>query len=194
MENQKKRKIEAGTNESTPKKSKQWRVPKKGNHNAFATFEPGDSGIWASCQMHKEGACTAELKDLFGDYATKIYGDTEEIADGRAASVEDDIEAEIQKEVKSMKSIKKNLFQPVKIDIQCVLFFKTQEPIEPTSFVHRICQDAFDGAVPKSYRWVSRLTPVTRIGKATAKGLGEVAEAVLGPVFHADGVTSKKVQ
>lgn len=33
-------------------------------------------------------------------------------------------------------------------------------------------------------KWTHRLTPVTRTGKATLEGLGEVAKEVVGPYFH----------
>ena len=105
---------------------------------------------------------------------------------------------------------KEALFQPVKIDMQCgtvnsplrnldhilmpsVLFFKTQAPIEPPSFVQKICSDASYSAASKKTRFVQRLTPMTRMGKATEKGLKEVSHAVLAPWFHQEGSASKKV-
>lgn len=75
-----------------------------------------------------------------------------------------------------------------------MIFFKTQEPIEPVSFVHRICSDAIESPALKRSRWVQRLTPMTLMGKATEKGLDEVARAVLAPHFHAPGEASKKVR
>lgn len=75
-----------------------------------------------------------------------------------------------------------------------VLFFKTREPVEPVSFVHRICSDAMTKAMVKRTRHVKRLTPMTRMGKATEKSLEEVAKAVLAPVFHRDGVPAQRVR
>lgn len=34
---------------------------------------------------------------------------------------------------------------------------------------------------------------MTRMGRATEKGLDEVSKAVLGPVFHAEGALTQKV-
>jgi hypothetical protein len=73
-----------------------------------------------------------------------------------------------------------------------VLFFKTKAPIEPVGFVHRICTDAFSSGRKQS-RWVKRLTPMTLIGKATEKGLDEVAKSVLAPNFHGNDRVGKKV-
>ena len=52
---------------------KQWRVPRK-DPNVLASvkpgIEPGDAGIWATCDMHQEGRCIAELRELFGEVRT----------------------------------------------------------------------------------------------------------------------------
>lgn len=73
-----------------------------------------------------------------------------------------------------------------------MLFFKTQGPVEPVSFVRRICLDAAESLGTQKHRWIRRLTPMTRMGKATEKGLEEVAKAVLGPAFHEEGGPAKK--
>ena len=191
MEEGKKRKSEASTGSSNAKKSKPWRVPKKSQANyAAPNIEAGDAGIWATCEMGREGKCTAELRDMFEEYAAKLYGGPEGQIEREANDDEGecDIEADVKKEVQGMKSKtskREALFQPVKVDIQCVLFFKTRKPVEPVDFVHRICQDALQGAT-KKHRWVKRLTPMTTMGKATVDGLEKVAQTVLQPVFHAD--------
>ncbi|KAL8716805.1 MAG: hypothetical protein Q9225_005897 [Loekoesia sp. 1 TL-2023] len=191
-----KRKAENLRGGSANKKAKkQWQMPKK-NLPSAPSIEPGDAGIWVTCDMHKEGLCTVELKDFFNDYAHLIYGDA--ITSDTASSknnkdASDDIEAEIKKEVQGMQDSRQEaLFVPVKIDVQCVLFFKTREPVEPVSFVHRICQDASENKTATRTRFVKRLTPMTRMGKANEKSLEEVAKAVLDPVFHEEGKTALK--
>ena len=187
MDESKKRKSEASNGDGAQKKSKQWRVPKKGQPSFVPpSIEPGDSGIWATCEMGREGKATAELRALFEDYAHKLYGGPEGQSDREAGN--EDIEAEIEEEVQGMKSQvtkKKALFQSVKMDIQCVLFFKTRPPIEPVSLVHTICADAAGGATQRA-RFVKRLSPMTMMGKATEDGLAKVADAVLRPVFQGD--------
>ncbi|KAI4141722.1 MAG: hypothetical protein L6R39_005213 [Caloplaca ligustica] len=193
MQDKKKRKSERPQGEAANKKSKkQWQLPKK-NFSSAPSINPGDVGIWATCDMHKEGHCTVELKGFFDEF---IYGQT---ATGDAQVTEnenfgDDIEAEIKNEVQSMqKSTSKQeaLFVPVKIDVQCVLFFKTRAPVEPVSLVAKICEDASNDPSLKRTRFVKRLTPMTRMGKANEKGLEEVARAVLKPVFYETGVSWK---
>ena len=189
MDDSKKRKFEASNTDHAQKKSKQWRVPKRGQSNSIApSIEPGDSGIWVTCEMGKEGKSTAELRDLFEEYAEKLYGGPEGHSSGEDSNedAEADIEAEIKREVQVMKSRvtkKKALFQSVKMDVQCVLFFKTRPPVEPVSFVHTICKDAAQGATQR-VRFVKRLSPMTMMGKATEDGLARVADVVLRPQFH----------
>ena len=189
MDESKKRKFETSNADHAQKKSKQWRVPRKGQSNSIApNIEPGDSGIWVTCEMGKEGKSTTELRDLFEEYAKKLYGDPEEHSSEEDSNedAEADIEAEITKEVQGIKSKvtkKKALFQSVKMDVQCVLFFKTRPPVKPVSFVHTICKDAAQGATQR-VRFVKRLSPMAMMGKATEDGLAKVADAVLRPEFH----------
>ncbi|KAL8869712.1 MAG: hypothetical protein Q9174_004063 [Haloplaca sp. 1 TL-2023] len=104
-----------------------------------------------------------------------------------------DIEAEIKKEVQGIQGSKQQgLFVPVKLDIACVLFFKTRKPVEPVSFVQRICQEAMDLTTPRRTKFVKRLTPMTCMGKTSEKSLDDTAKAVLGPVFHDEGTPVHK--
>jgi tRNA acetyltransferase TAN1 len=76
---------------------------------------------------------------------------------------------------------------------RAVIFFKTVSPIVPTELVRVICEDAANRPERKQTRSVKRLTPMTTIGKATEKGLEEVAQQVLAPHFHQDGAPGKTV-
>lgn len=129
-------------------------------------------------------------------YAEKVYGIK---ASGSIENLQDDddnIEASIQKEIAALNATeatggKGKLFTAVWLDIPCVLFFKTREPIEPVGFVKRICEDAVSGE-PRRSRFVNRLTPMTMMGKATEKGLEELSRAVLGKVFDIVGEGEEK--
>ena len=155
----------------------------------------------------------AQLTD--SKYATKLYG--EQAANGTAEEEDSDaggdIEAEINKELADIrKPTVQPLFQSVKLDTQCckqylhswcrlrvrlinvVVFFKTRAPVDPVSFVHKICQDTADGVQHKNCRFVKRLTPITGIEKANEKGLETVAERVLAPHFHGEENAEKKVR
>ena len=80
-----------------------------------------------------------------------------------------------------------NLFSPVRIDLQCVLFFKTSPAIDPVDFVHRICVEIVSKPGIRRMRYVNRLTPVTMTEKATEKGITELGKTVLGRHFHLAG-------
>jgi tRNA acetyltransferase TAN1 len=73
------------------------------------------------------------------------------------------------------------------------MFFRTRSPLEPVSFVHKICQDIAEGAQPRNLRYVKRLTPITATDKATTQGLDSVAKQVLAPHFHGKDQVGKKV-
>ncbi|KAL9609586.1 MAG: hypothetical protein Q9167_005659 [Letrouitia subvulpina] len=196
MSENKKRKSGSNTESRATKKVKRkWQVPRQ-KHPEASTIEPGDAGIWATCDMHKEGKCTVELKDLFNEYAIEMYGNSvvgNDPSNDDEEDAEADLETKIQREVQGIKTMKaKPLFQPVKLDIQCVLFFKTRDPIEPVTFVQRLCSDALSNKVLRKSRFVKRLTPMSRMGKATEKSLEEVARAVLAPTFHDPNMSPKK--
>ncbi|KAF2096797.1 hypothetical protein NA57DRAFT_58684 [Rhizodiscina lignyota] len=178
--------------ESTPKAKKQWKASRqdfKSKDSSSREIEPGVSGIWATCAMGKEAPT----------YAKKLYpangSSTEEPAHSEKPneSTETDIEAEIQNELSEMRSARKeNLFTSIKLDTQCLTFFRTRPPVEPVSFVQAICRDAASSTQRKRSRFVKRLTPITLTGKATEDGLGEVAKQVLAPHFHGPNATAKK--
>ncbi|KAI9844917.1 MAG: hypothetical protein M1837_005203 [Sclerophora amabilis] len=182
-----------------PKRAKKWRTA---NHrhsesgtdgrNPYAgsnvTIEAGDSGIWATCDTGREGKCIGELRDLFDRYAEVMYPQPSDEADEDGGDDDGgDIEATVQKELAEMKKPKREkAFQPARLGVQCVVFFKTRAPVEPVDLVHRICNDAATGAGLQQSRFVKRLTPTTLTAKATEKGLEEVAKTVLAPHFQKD--------
>ncbi|KAI9794672.1 MAG: hypothetical protein M1835_006486 [Candelina submexicana] len=171
---------------------KPWRTPKRNQERPFKglSIEPGDAGIWATCEKGKEAKCVGELRDLLNEHAQRLY--SIQTADDGLDEPES-IEAEIEKEVESMKQAKPEaLFQSIKLDIPCVMFFKTREPVEPVSFVQSLCKDATLSPKQSRSRWVKRLTPMALMGKASEQGLEEVARTVLQPYFGQDAGISRK--
>jgi tRNA acetyltransferase TAN1 len=75
-----------------------------------------------------------------------------------------------------------------------VIFFKTRAPVEPVSFVRRICEDAAKHNAPKRTRFCNRLTPMTLMGKATEEGLEKTAKEVLASHFHPEPRVPTKVR
>lgn len=131
-----------------------------------------------------------------------------ELAAGDSAgAIEDEINAEV---AELHQPAAGQLFTPIRVDVQCgrwrwirafdtranqsaVVFFKTVSPVEPVSFVKRICEDAMQNPDHKRTRFAKRLSPVTLMGRASADGLEKVAEAVLQPHFHATPHQPRKV-
>ncbi|RYN33080.1 hypothetical protein AA0112_g6055 [Alternaria arborescens] len=181
--------------EKRAKGKRNWDMPRRGGIQSRA-IKPGDAGIWATCAMKKEAKSVSDLRDLFQEYATTLYGTAESngtAAEDSSDSEGGDIEAEIKKELADIrKPTTKPLFTSLKLDTQCLMFFRTRSPIEPVTFVHKICQDIANGAQPKNLRYVKRLTPITATDKATPQGLEAVAKEVLAPHFHGADQAGKK--
>ncbi|OCK84413.1 hypothetical protein K432DRAFT_289061 [Lepidopterella palustris CBS 459.81] len=200
----KKRKADADQKPSASNKKakgkKKWTVPRKSviadDISQAYNIEPGDAGVWATCDRNRERRCVLELRGTFEEYAKKLYGISHEDAGsqkGDAEKDEADIEAEIQKELQDIrKPAVKAHFTNIRLDTQCLVFFKTRPPIEPAPFVHAICTDAANSAERKQSRFVKRLTPITMTGKATEKDIEQMAPQVLAPHFHGAATLEKK--
>lgn len=103
------------------KTKKQWRVPQNKSYGSVqaAAIQTGDIGIFATCPRGKERKCTAELQDLFTEYAQILYGDTlpsEDKSHEQASSIEQDIEAEVA-DIKTPSAVQ--LFSSIRLDIEC---------------------------------------------------------------------------
>ncbi|KAK4549186.1 hypothetical protein LTR36_007644 [Oleoguttula mirabilis] len=201
MESGSKRKASGEGGENSDKRAKtkkQWRVPRSNDRGAIQqakAIQPGDSGIWATCNKGREAKCVGELRDLFAEYAELLYGDALATEKGEDSAEDEpaDIESEIRAEVAGIrKPTTVQLFTPVRVDVQCVVFFKTVAPVEPVSFVKKICEDAMNHAARKRTRSVKRLSPMTLMGRATAESLDKIAAEVLAPHFHQEPFRSRK--
>lgn len=128
---------------------KQWRAPKSsrdgGPPHQPKVIQPGDSGIWVTCNKGKEGKCIGEMRDLFNEYAETLYAEAlraptegndaaaedddgmsgpclchRSTANVRLSSGADDIEKEIAAEVSDIRRpAGTRLFNPLRTDVQC---------------------------------------------------------------------------
>ncbi|KAI9801232.1 MAG: hypothetical protein M1825_003506 [Sarcosagium campestre] len=130
-------------------------------------------------------------------------------AGGDVSSLSADIESDIRREVEMIKTpTTQSPFAAVKLDVQCggwyygyfpmillrglVLFFKLRKPLDPIRFVQETCRNALAHPREKRSRFVKRLTPMTLMGRATEKGLEQIAKEVLAPHFHQQDGAAKK--
>ena len=111
-----------------PQTKRQWRVPRQSDSDAKErkVIQPGDSGIWITCNKGKERQCVGELRDLFSEYAEMLYGDAtiKDTSVIPAAHTEPQqstgIESEIQDEIAELQQPNAvQLFTPVRLDVQC---------------------------------------------------------------------------
>lgn len=124
---------------------KQWTTLKQGHRDGgkptySKDIEPGDVGIWASCNKGKEGKCVAELKDLFQEvrckknnysgwlanatqYAERMYAIEDGISNAAKNASDDDVGAEIERELQGLKKPQTELlFSSIKLDTPCRQF------------------------------------------------------------------------
>ncbi|XDG04829.1 hypothetical protein ABKA04_004444 [Annulohypoxylon sp. FPYF3050] len=159
-------------------------------------LEAGDVGLSTTCVKGKERQALEELMDICEQYGATLYNiPIPYTADPDLSDSEEDIEASIQKEVQGMKpsttspSSSPSPFEPIRLDLDCLLFMRTHPPVDPVALAHRICVDARDDVGKEKWtgrrrsRFLNRFTPVTASGKATEAGLVEVARKVLGEHF-----------
>lgn len=123
MDSNEKRKANEEIDQPSHKRQKkQWRVPRRNDNNTSErrSIQPGDSGIWATCDKGRERKCIGELRDLLSEYVDILYGDSlpesKPEQDVSGADIEDDIQAEMV-EVRQAKHAE--LFMPIRIDVQC---------------------------------------------------------------------------
>ncbi|CAJ2508739.1 Uu.00g137650.m01.CDS01 [Anthostomella pinea] len=157
------------------------------------SLEVGDTGVWVTCVRHKEMQAIDEMVAIFHEYGDKLYGIKSQES-GEAVDEEEveDIESSIKNELEGMTPANKPkhaAFEPMRTNLDCLLFMKTREPVDPIHVVREICKDA--AATTSKTQWRSRFinkfTPITYTGKATEKGVDEVAKRVLRDHFQLKG-------
>lgn len=159
---------------------------------AGGIVEPNTSGIYATCNRGREQQCRKELMNLFSEKIEEYYtkeqlenaenDEEDEVEDAEPLSIEDQIKKELS-ELKENKQSKKTLLVPIELGCECMVFIKTRRPIDPETFVERICSESAESRI-KNTRYTQKLTPVQFSVTPTLEELKKLAARVLGPHFH----------
>ncbi|EAL92475.1 THUMP domain protein [Aspergillus fumigatus Af293] len=162
---------------------------RKKQQNNKAIIESGDWGVFVTCDMGRESKCIAEALDLFSQVTSSNAGGEDSGSD----EDEGDIEAQIRKEIESLKprSAKPRQFQAIRMEMPCVTFIRFDKSIDPEKLVHDVCLDAHANPEKKRCRWVQRMTPVRSIRKTLSVDLEAFAKEILKPHFHSGGPPKK---
>ncbi|CAI2174354.1 11863_t:CDS:2 [Funneliformis geosporum] len=154
--------------------------------NSKAVLEPNISGIFISCVKTKEPLCIRECYDLFDEYADKIYKSTDENPSvDEGGSDKDDVETSIAKEIAQMKQPHKSRrFASIQTGANCVVFIKTNPPVNPVQLVHSILTDLYNTGQKKT-RFTMRLVPIAQTCYANMNDINRMAEEILKPRFYA---------
>ncbi|KAH1964465.1 hypothetical protein KXW87_008794 [Aspergillus fumigatus] len=150
--------------------------------NNKAIIESGDWGVFVTCDMGRESKCIAEALDLFSQSVESASSNAGG-EDSGSDEDEGDIEAQIRKEIESLKpgSAKPRQFQAIRMEMPC----------DPEKLVHDVCLDAHANPEKKRCRWVQRMTPVRSIRKTLSVDLEAFAKEILKPHFHSGGPPKK---
>ncbi|EMG47596.1 TAN1 tRNA acetyltransferase TAN1 [Candida maltosa Xu316] len=167
---------------------------KKKFKSAAKLLDPYTSGIYVTCARHKEPQCRQELMNILSEKIPE-YFDLDKVEDGedeekevekKELSVEDKIKLELE-QLKESKTSKKELLQPIEIDLECLSFIKTKKPIDPEVLVENICKECYESGV-KTTRYTQKLIPIMSTCSATGddplERLREMAKKVLARHFH----------
>ncbi|KAL4743445.1 hypothetical protein BDV11DRAFT_110120 [Aspergillus similis] len=159
-------------------------------HTPRSTIETGDWGVFVTCERGRENKCAAEVIDLFTENV-----DLPESGGNEAESdSEDDIEAQIRKEIEGLKpstTKKSSLFEAVKFDLPCIIFVRFDKSVDPEKLVRRICLDSHASPGQKRSRYIQRLTPARSIRKTLSVDLPEFAREMLKAEFLSGGPPKK---
>lgn len=177
----------------------------------------GDKGIFVTSDKGREKKCLLELHDLvLGHLETTGFNANgnpvenglpkqEQKALAYSTSASQSIEADIASELQDLRGgdstsedngVSVKPLQLITLDIPCVSFlrFPPDSILDPVDLVHKICLDAADPSSPQRSRFIKRLTPLTKLGKALGQGLERACDEVLPPYFGSgsNGKTSSK--
>lgn len=174
-----------------------WKTPHHKNNQAHAVevgraLEVGDQGFWVTYARGMKFKAMREMQNLVEEYGESMYGIPRPVADDEEKGNEDgeeDIEASIKAELDGMKQAKpveRKPFSIIAAEVECLLFVKTQAPVDPVEFVRKLCIDARDcqDIMQRKVKYINRLSPVVSMEKATENGLMRVARRVLGSHFR----------
>lgn len=159
---------------------------------------------WVRSAIRFKLSIASYLQLITQQYAEIMYGlkaEQDVVGVDRDQDDSEDIESLVEKELQSIEArgsggSRKVTFTAVQLDIGCLFFMKTRDPIRPVDLVRRICQDAktgMDAMAKKKTRYLNRLTPSTLIGKASESGVVDLARMVLTPWFDLSGKRGKHV-
>ncbi|EYE94622.1 THUMP domain-containing protein [Aspergillus ruber CBS 135680] len=152
--------------------------------------ESGDWGVFVTCDMGRESKCIREALDIFSQSAEDTAGGDD---DGESSSNEDDIEAQIRREVEGLKPGKEKprKFQAIRMEVPCVAFIKFDKSIDPVQMVHKLCLEAQAHPEKKRGRYIQRMTPMVMMKKTLSVDLEAFAKEILEPHFHSGGPPKK---
>lgn len=185
----------------------------KKRQRSHAMIEPGQYGVFASCERNKEVAAAKDMRLMLNAAIEKYYPKVEEDDEEEEKEEKEeketntvDIEDEIAKELselrknddrtKAGRNNKDLILREIPIGVESLTFFKLKQPVKPSELIVNLCKDLYQSGEKKG-RFVQRLVPIDRSCNATEaefkKLLKAVIESVVEEKFEGD-VEKAKVE
>lgn len=146
-------------------------------------LQPGMKGVLVTYNNQPDRVIMKEVFNLLNEYADKLYGNEVAESQIKDSFSDDDIEAELQKEVTDIKSSPSEVkrFECVESLASNCLFFSTSLP-NPTELVQNIFTDVMDTKLQKS-RFINRMLPIKATCKAYFDDIKKTADQLFDDVF-----------
>lgn len=81
--------------------------------------------------------------------------------------------------------VQEHVVAPVRLNMECLLFYKLKPPIQPDELVRKICLDACEisSIMDRKTKYVNRFTPIFKIVRASVDDLIKLAKEILPAHF-----------
>ncbi|TFK49599.1 hypothetical protein OE88DRAFT_1682635 [Heliocybe sulcata] len=141
-------------------------------------------GVWVTCVKGKERQTVGELYDLFSALAEEMWPERGEKDGDGMDQEEEDLEAQIAREVAAMKKPRKEqMFANCKTDTPCVIFISCKPPVDPVAMVLKYVNDVVHTGITRT-KYSQRLTPVSGSCVANTPEICGLFKKVVLPFFE----------
>ena len=103
------------------------------------------------------------------------------------------LEDAFEQELSSLKDQTQKRFEWIPINIDCLNFCKTVDPLDPVAFVKHLIRD-LEANQKKKTRYTCRLLPIQKVCQASMAEIKKICEGLFEPVFGAPDQPAIKVR
>lgn len=163
------------------KRSWKGKSSKSKRQRCGALVEPGQYGIYVTCDRGREIKASRELQPLIIEKLEEFYPNNEQTSEEE--DDDDDsipVEDAIKKELANLHKVKdkKAIANEVRLNADSLLFFHFRKPAVPSEFTEKFCEILYKSKI-KNTRFIQRITPIDRSCNATMEEFIKMATDIL---------------